>query len=141
VGIVTLVLEVEFPMVAKLSVFCRFGLATFVLGSLVSAAPLGGIRGQITDSEGAVIAGAHLLIHPDGSGRIPAAKSTDVQLETDRMGRFGVQLEPGFYDVCVMANAFTPQCRKVLVTNDGVVEYRAHLTVDPLVVNSLGDRF
>ena len=99
------------------------------------------------DSEGAVIGGAHLLFHPDHSFNPDPAlygkpdNRSDMTREADAMGRFNVQLESGFYDVCVMATAFTPECKKVLITNGKTIQYDTHLKVDDLVTRYLGDTF
>ena len=98
-------------------------------------------RGASGGLRGAVIKGAHLLFHPDPSGQSKPAIRSDVMRETDAAGRFDVQLEPGFYDVCVMATAFTPQCRKVLVTNGGTIQHDAQMKADALVMQHLGDTF
>jgi hypothetical protein len=67
--------------------------------------------------------------------------SADIVRETDTTGQFDVQLEPGFYDVCVMAPAFTPQCGKILLTKEADIQHDVHLNADPLVIKHLGDRF
>jgi hypothetical protein len=99
------------------------------------------VKGQISDSGGAAIKGAHLLFHLDPSGKRKPTISADIIRETDVAGNFHVQLEPGFYDVCVMAAAFTPECDKILVTREGEVQHDVHLNADPLVIRHLGDRF
>lgn len=109
--------------------------------SLAIAAPLGTVKGRVSDSEGAAIKGAYLLFHLDTSGRTKSAPTVDIVRETDAMGNFDVQLEPGFYDVCIMAKAFTPECRKILVSKKGNVQHDAHLNADPLVLKHLGDTF
>jgi hypothetical protein len=105
------------------------------------ASPSGIVRGRVSDSEGAAIRGAHLLFHSDRSGRAIPAKRVDIMGEADEVGRFEIQLEPGFYDVCTMATAFTPECSKVLVQKQSVVEHNVHLEASPLVVKHLGDTF
>ncbi len=109
--------------------------------SVAIAASLGTVKGQVSDSAGAAIKGAHLLFHLDGSGRTKSAPTLDVVRETDAMGNFDVRLEPGFYDVFIMAEAYTPECRKILVSKDGNVQHDAHLNADPLVLKHLGDTF
>jgi hypothetical protein len=112
----------------------------FILCSSAAVAVSSGIvRGQVSDSEGAVTQRAHLLFHPDTSGRSQSVPAADVVRETDAMGRFDVQLEPGFYDVCIMATAFTPECRKILVSKEEIVQHDARLKVDPLISQHLGD--
>lgn len=109
--------------------------------SAATAASPGTVKGQVLDSEGAVIKGAHLLFHPDASGQARPGIRQDVMKESDASGRFEVQLEPGFYDVCVMATAFTPECRKVLVVTGNTFQQDARLKADPLVMQHLGDKF
>lgn len=101
----------------------------------------GTVKGKITDSEGAAIKGAHLLFHLDPSGRTKPAMSADIVRETDTTGHFDVQLEPGFYDMCVMATAFTPECGKILSTKEGDIQHDVRLNADPLVIKHLADRF
>lgn len=109
--------------------------------SVAIAASFGTVKGRVSDSEGAAIKGAHVLFHLDTSGRTRPAPTSDIVRETDTMGTFDVQLEPGFYDVCVMAKAFTPKCRKILVSKDGKVQHDVRLNADPLVIKHLGDTF
>jgi hypothetical protein len=125
-------------MLLKLSI----AFMAVILGSSVAlAASLGIIKGQVSDSEGAVIKGAHLLFHPDASGQARSAMRSDVTRVSDAAGRFEVQLEPGFYDVCIMATAFTPECKKVLVVDGGAIQHDGRLKADPLVMQHLGDKF
>jgi hypothetical protein len=116
-------------------------LTLMLYGFAAVAEPSGTVKGRVSDSEGAAIKGAHLLFHMDASGRNKSAPSVDVVRETDTMGDFEVQLEPGFYDVCIMAKAFTPECRKILVSKEGHVHLDTHLKADPLVIKHLGDTF
>jgi hypothetical protein len=109
--------------------------------SAATAAAPGTIKGQVMDSEGAIVKGAHLLFHPDASGQTRPTIRADVMRESDNSGRFEVQLEPGFYDVCVMAMAFTPECKKVLVVDGTAFQYDVRLKADPLVIQHLGDKF
>ena len=99
------------------------------------------VKGRISDSEGAAIKDAHLLFHPDRAGQNEKVPRQDKVRETDEAGHFDVHLEPGFWDVCVMATAFTAKCRKILVSEGGVVQHDVQLTVDPLVTQHLGDIF
>jgi hypothetical protein len=109
--------------------------------SLATSATPGTIKGRVLDSEGAVIKGAHLLFHPDSSGQSKPGSRSDMVRETDAAGRFDIRLHPGFYDVCVMATAFTPECRKVLVTTGKAILYDTQLKMDALVMQHLGDKF
>ena len=85
-----------------------------LLSSVIAAAPSGTLSGTITDSEGGSIA-AHVVVHHDISGSQNLRSREDTTLKADRNGRFRVQLEPAFYDLCVMADAFTPQCSNEVV--------------------------
>jgi len=116
----------------------------YITLSLTSAAltPLKAIMGTVLDSEGASVGGAHILIHPDLSrSEFPHSKRDDIFLNSDSRGRFETQLEPGFFDVCVMADAFTPQCRKVYIMEARILQIVFRLRADPEVVRRIGDKF
>jgi hypothetical protein len=104
------------------------------------AAPAATLRGTAVDSEGAAVGMAHVIVHSDGSGRQDPQAEADVTLRSDERGRFSVQLEPGFYDVCVMAQASTPDCRKVLLKDQQTADVRVRLKIDPQVIKQFGDR-
>lgn len=123
----------------KLKVSLTLAIATCCFASTVNSRGI--IKGRVVDSEGAVIKDAYVLFHPDPSGQITRLSGVDVTRETDAMGRFNLQLEPGFYDMCVMAAAFTPECHKILVTSGKVAKQDAQLKADALVTAHLGDRF
>jgi hypothetical protein len=100
------------------------------------------VQGVVTDSEGASISKAHVIIHADRSGRNAVREEeVDSVLETDQAGHFLAQLRPGFYDLCVMANAFTPFCQKLLVDGSTILRPHIQLKPDPQVVRRLGDTF
>ena len=65
--------------------------------------PSGTVKGQVTDSgaRGAPISGAHAVFHYDPAGVMKPVEHPDITRETDPAGRFEVQLDPGFYDICV----------------------------------------
>src|SRR5262245_43511050 len=113
-----------------------------VSSSVPVAAAAGTIQGRVSDSAGAAIKGAHILFHLDSSGQTKSASTVAIVRETDAIGHFDVQLQPGFYDVCIMGTAFTPECRKLLVSKDGGhTQHNARLNSDPLVIKHLGDKF
>jgi hypothetical protein len=118
-------------------------LALFVVLSFSAAfaGARGSVHGKVNDSEGAAIKKAHVLFHPDASGRDHPESRSEVTCETNATGQFEVELEPGFYDVCVMATAFTPVCTKTLVTQGQPVNYDARLKADPLITQYFGDTF
>ena len=96
---------------------------TFMSLRLLAAEPHFAITRRVTDSEGAAIAKARLLIHSDSSGdqvsRRPTGDASqdaevltktaeDVSVLTDANGSYSVNVTPGFYDVFVSAPMFTP---------------------------------
>ncbi len=99
----------------------------------------GTIVGRITDTQtGAAIPGAQLLFHFDRAGAA-ADQRSDITRQSDQSGRFEVQLGPGFYDVCVMAATYSPECREVLVANGKSIQHDVGLTFDRLVGNHLDE--
>ena len=103
--------------------------------ALVRVATGGGSEGRVVSSWDADSAASG----SDGADR--SHTRPEVSRKTDDRGRFEAKLEPGFYDVCVRASAFTPECKKVLIEDGKSVQYRAQLKVDPLLVQHLADRF
>jgi len=104
------------------------------------------ITGQITDSEGAAISNARVLVHWDPSGSTVGLVDNigikqDVIAVTDASGHYSAQVPAGFYDVFVSATAFTPMATKVRVKKDQAGTFSPKLSVDPLVTKELGDRF
>lgn len=100
------------------------------------------VKGRVTDSEGTAINGAEVLFHLDPSGGgAKSAPHVNAFRQTDAKGSFEIQLKPGFYDLCVMASAFTPECSKILVTNEKTTQYDFRLNASPLIVKHLGDQF
>jgi hypothetical protein len=107
------------------------------------AADLSGhISGIVHDSEGAIIKNATVFIHRDSSSNMLGLKD-DVQAKglkalTDENGRFKFDVSPGFYDVFVVATAFSPECAKVRVKAGENAGYNPRLKADPLVSKELG---
>src|SRR5260370_1503508 len=102
------------------------------------AAPSSVLHGDVKDSEGAVSRGAHILLRADKAGGFGKA-NTDQMLTTDALGRFEAGVGAGFYDVCAMADAFTPQCRKVFIQGTNGTNQHFRLKVDPEVEKRIGD--
>jgi hypothetical protein len=104
------------------------------------------LRGVVTDSEGAIISGAHIVIHWDASGS-KVGLTTNIGIAEDRTlisdakGLFSADLPPGFYDVFVSATAFSPDCRKIRITKDNTGVYNPRLKVSALVIKEFGDKF
>jgi hypothetical protein len=104
------------------------------------------LQGTVSDSSGAAIPAALVMVHWDSSGSRTGLKdivgiSSDVILKADSKGFYSASIPPGFYDVFVSSPAFSPQCRKVRVRQDQVIVYSPKLEVDPLIVKELGDTF
>jgi hypothetical protein len=113
----------------------------FICISSVSADSQLAISGHVTDSEGAVIAKARVLIHWDTSGsRSGVTKGTiqDVSVLTDGSGVYSAPVPAGFYDVLISAPAFTPIAAKVIVKEGRRAVLNAKLYVDPLVSKEIG---
>jgi Carboxypeptidase regulatory-like domain len=118
---------------------CTVGLAVWILSA--ASAATANLQGTVVDSEGAAIANAHVVVRADLSTRRNRTRNPDSVIDTDSGGRFMLELQPGFYDVCVMADAFSPSCQKVLVTSDDVLRPRIQLKADPEVMKRIGDVF
>ena len=99
-----------------------------------NTATSGVLRGVTVDSEGSHLQ-THIIIHPDLAGRNRAA-TNDRAVESDRDGRFRIELDAGFYGVCVMADAFVPICQKIRVDAGKTLEFRFRLDVDAGVIIS-----
>jgi carboxypeptidase family protein len=115
----------------------------FLCIACLSADPQFAITGQITDSEGAVIANARVLVHWDSSGSAVGLRDNigtkqDVIVVTDARGRYSAIIAAGFYDVFVSAPAFTPIAAKVIVKQGQKTMLNAKLYVDPLVSKEIG---
>lgn len=99
------------------------------------------IAGHVTDSEGAVIAKARVLIHWDPTSRRTSVTNDpiqDVSVLTDESGAYSVPVATGFYDVLVSAPAFTPVAAKVIVKEGHGGVLNAKLYLDPLVSKEIG---
>jgi hypothetical protein len=117
--------------------------SVFLCISWLSANPKSSISGQVTDSEGAVIANARVLVHGDSSGSAVGLGDNigikqDVIVATDTSGQYSANVPPGFYDVFVSAGAFTPTATKVRVKEGEAATFSTKLKVDPLVSKEIG---
>jgi hypothetical protein len=118
-------------------------LLVFLCLSCLFADPQSAITGQITDSEGAVIASARVLVHWDSSGSTVGLRDNigikqDVIVVTDISGHYSANVPAGFYDAFVSAMAFTPTATKVRVKQGQATTFSTKLKVDPLVSKELG---
>ena len=98
------------------------------------------VMGAVVDSQGAAIGKAQIVIRADSSGKRARVKDRDLILETDPQGHFAADLPPGFYDVCVMADAFSPHCQKILVGTAPLTP-NVQLKADPEVIKRLANAF
>jgi hypothetical protein len=117
-----------------------------LLSPSAPASKNGKLFGTVTDSEGTPISGAVVIIHWHSSGSTVGLESKvglseDVRLQTKKLGTYSVDIPPGFYDVFVSAQAFSPSCRKVRVLSEHVGTFSPKLNVDPLVIEELGHSF
>jgi len=121
---------------------------TKILMILLLATPLTALSGEktkltgiVADSEGAAIRNAFVVVRPDFAGSMDSNEPETHTLRSDKDGQFESSLDRGIYDVCVMATAFTPECRKIHIAAapSGVLKFR--LKASPVVVEQLGDSF
>ena len=131
---VGIVLEAEMRIIAYLTLSLAF----------YSPAFSETLKGTVNDSAGSPIAGTLIVVHWDSSGSAVGHSGNqgikdDLFLKTDAYGRFAAELPPGFYDVFVSSRAFTPVCRKVRIKVGATFVYDPRLSVDPLVIQEIGD--
>lgn len=112
----------------------------FLCFAWLSADPQSAINGQITDSEGAAIANARVLVHWDSSSPKTArgGLTQDVSAFADSRGMYSATVPTGFYDVFVSAPAFTPIAAKVILRQGQKATLNAKLNVDPLLSKEVG---
>jgi carboxypeptidase family protein len=114
----------------------------FALSALGAVPAQGGtIHGMVVDSNGAVIRNAYVIIHADGAGQDAREPVPDTTLRTDKAGRFAIDARPGFYDICILADAFTPTCYKTFITEGSSSDRRTKLLLNSAVIQRLGDTF
>ena len=97
-----------------------------VVAVLVSAAPVGNAKlsGRVTDSHGATISNANLIVHWDPSGSDHGLDSNvglheDLNVRVDKTGVYSVEVPPGFYDVFASSPAFEPFSKKIRLRPGG----------------------
>lgn len=116
-----------------------FLVVIFLLGASSAAAAT--LLGTAHDSEVAVIANAHIVIHWDASGSNYLKDNTgikaDVTAIADSNGGFFVELPPGFYDIFVTATSFSPHCDKVRLKGTEKYKFDVKLKVSPLTSKEL----
>jgi hypothetical protein len=128
-------------------VLVRLSACMLAVVLLVSAAPVGNAKlsGKVTDSHGATIPGAYLILHWDPSGSDVGLDSNiglrqDLNVRVDKTGGYSADVPPGFYDVFVSSPAFEPNCRKVRLRSGESQTFNPKLTVSLLVSKELADK-
>ena len=116
-------------------------LGSGLVSALLFAADTGTLTIHVIDSEGAVMGKAHVTIRPDASGRQQPSRATARATNADETGRLTSELEAGFFDICVMADAFMPSCQKVRVVAGGTKSITIQMKVDLDVIREIGDTF
>jgi hypothetical protein len=118
--------------------FLRFSVLFMLAAISAKAATL---SGTVRDSEGAVIANAHIIVHWDPSGSNYLEDNLgikqDITVMSDSKGQFSLELPPGFYDVFVTATAFSPHCEKIRLKGKEVKTYVVKLKVSPVASKEL----
>jgi len=80
-----------------------------------------GVKGTVVyASDRRVIRDPFVVAHKDGSETVRVAQGGED-------GYYSLELTPGIYDVCIMAREFSPICRKIEVTPDGMMVFNAVL--------------
>jgi hypothetical protein len=119
-----------------LMVLCFVGLT-----SLVAQQSL--VAGHVTDSEGAAIAKARVLIHWDPSGRMTGLNDNvgtkqDSIVFTGKDGSYSTEIPSGLYDIFISSAMFTPSAAKFWVSRGQTVTFSVKLKVDPVASKSIG---
>ncbi len=107
--------------------------------SVGHAAAAAELRGTIVDEMGAHMWASYVVIRKDSAGSTTTSKST-LRTLTPENGTFSTDLEPGFYDICVMADGFQPVCKKAKIVDEKGTAERFILKLDPAVTDPLWDR-
>src|SRR6185437_14374295 len=96
---------------------------------------------RVLSPEGAKIASAVVLFHPEDSGKNGRELRKDVWARSNYEGGATAERSPGFYDLVVMKGGFTAVTRKIVIEYKDPVVLVANLSFDPLVLCHLGDTF
>jgi hypothetical protein len=110
---------------------CIISTCVLITTSIVAASPQGKLRGTIKDQQGAAIARAFVLVHPDQINK----RKNDRVLQTNSYGEYSIGLPPGFYDVFVSEVGFSPSCRKVWIRTGQTAVYDTMLVLDPVEIH------
>ena len=119
---------------------CLFGTMHVALVTTVLASSPVIIAGDVQDMLGARIPGAHIFLRADASGGY-GKSNVDLSLTSDRNGEIQVMVGEGFYDLCVMHDAFTPQCKKLFIEGSKFARQHFRLKLDREVEKHIADKF
>ena len=107
----------------RLSIFCVLLCLVAALGQSPSDKK-GVLTGDVADvTENAPLPQAFVYIHGAAGGQSGA-------VGLDAAGRFMLSLTPGFYDVFVAADGFTPTCKRIRILPGETERYAARLRAD-----------
>ena len=109
-------------MVHLMRIYCLLLFASSAFAQTSS----GTVQGSVTDTPGAGIRGARILVHWDRSGAVVGLRTNvgikhDMEVQTDNNGDFKLELPAGFYDLFVSADGFSPQSEKIRVNAHSTV--------------------
>jgi len=116
-------------------------LLTALASTAMMAADTGTLRIRVVDSEGAVMEEAQVIVRPDSTGRQHSGATTATVTGAAKAGRMTRELEPGFYDVCALADAFVPVCQKARVLPGATKTVSLRMKIDVNVIREVGDTF
>jgi hypothetical protein len=85
--------------------------AAISMGSQNAIREKGHLTVSVKDAAGVVIPMVFVYIRPDAATR-PNSVPPGVTGRTNVSGKFEIDMEQGFYDVCVMSDSFQPDCKK-----------------------------
>ena len=105
----------------RLGIFCVLLCLVAALGQSPSDEK-GVLTGDVADVTNAPIPQAYVYVHAAGG------QSHAVGL--DATARFVLSLSPGFYDVFVAANGFTPTCKLIRIFPGGKERFAPRLRAD-----------
>ena|ERR1700722_14085779 len=89
----------------------------------------------VKDKVGATINGAHVHVYRD----VRFGNALEQTFIADSGGTVHFAVVDGWYDVCVMGGAFTPQCREIDVEEKNI-SLVFTLTVSAAMEKTIGDR-
>jgi Carboxypeptidase regulatory-like domain len=99
--------------------------------------------GHVTDSEGAAISMARVLIHWDPSGSMTGLRDNvgtkqDAIVFTGSDGSYSTEIPSGLYDVFISSAMFTPSAAKLWVGRGRTVTFSVKLKVDSVASKAIG---